>query len=131
MSVRLDRSPQPRDRQLPTAEVVLRHTRDTHPPVTHRIARAEAQGLTDVNLCFFGTTDMNLTHPDRGMCAGKISIQLQGMFTFGDALRSPLGEYLNISQQHMAARMVWCRRQGFGQLCFGRSEGQHRVGYTG
>jgi hypothetical protein len=54
------------------------------------------------------------------MGAGKISIQRQRMFTLGDAVRSALGEYIDILQQSMGARVVWNRRQGFAQLCFGR-----------
>ena len=76
---------------LVTAEVELRKARDGHPDVSHRIARTEAQGLGNVSLCFFGATDKNLTKSDNGMGDGKISIQLQRMFTFGDALRGALG----------------------------------------
>ena len=82
-----------------------------------------------MSLCFFGATNENLAKSDKGMGAGKISIQLQRVFTFGDALRSALGEYVDKSQLHMAARMVWDRRQGFGQLRFGRREGRHRIGH--
>ena len=95
-----------------------------HPDVSQRIARTEAQGLDNVSLCFFGATDKNLAKSDKGMGVGEISIQLQRMFTFGDALRSALGEYLDMSQAHMAARMVRDRRQGFGQFRFGRREGR-------
>ena len=65
---------------------------------SHRIARTEAQGLTDVSLCFFGATNESLAKSDKGMGAGKISIQRQRMFTFGDALCRALGEYLDKSQ---------------------------------
>ena len=100
-----------------------------HPGVSQRIARTEAQGLGNVSLCFFGATDKNLTNSDKGMGLGEISIQRQRMFTFGDALRGALGEYVDKSQQHMATRMVWDRRQGFGQLRFGRREGRHGIGH--
>ena len=53
------------------------------------------------------------------------------MFTLGDALRSALGEYLDKSQVQMCKRMVWDRRQGFGQLRFGRGEGRFGVGCKG
>src|SRR5208337_3571842 len=53
------------------------------------------------------------------------------MFTFGDALRGALGEYFDKSQVHMATCMVWDRRQGFGQLRFGRSEGRLGIGHKG
>ena len=86
ISVGLDRPSIPRNRLLVTAEVELRHARDIHPDVSHRIARTEAQGLGNVSLCFFGATDKNLTKSDKGMGAGEISIQRQRMFTFGDAL---------------------------------------------
>ena len=76
--------------------------RDSHPDVSHRIARTEAQGLGNVSLCFFGATDENLAKSDSGMGVGEISIQRQRMFTFGDALRRALGEYVDKSQQHMA-----------------------------
>ena len=98
ISVGLDRPSKPRDRLLLTAEVVLRHARESHPGVSHRIARAEAQGLDNVSLCFFGATDENLAKPDSGMGVGEISIQRQRMFTFGDALRGALGVYVDISQ---------------------------------
>ena len=93
------------------------------------IARTEAQGLADVSLCFFGATNEHLAKSDTRMGAGEISIQRQCMFTFGDAVRSALGEYLDIPQQPMAARVVWNRRQGFDQLCFGRREGRHGIGH--
>jgi hypothetical protein len=93
------------------------------------IARTEAQGLTDVSLCFFGATNKDLTKSDERMGAGKISIQRQRMFTLGDAVRSALGEYIDIPQQSMGARAVWNRRQGFAQLCFGRREGRHGIGH--
>ena len=116
---------------LATAEVVLRHARVRHPDVGQRIARAEAQGLGNVSLRFFGATDKNLTKSDRGMGAGEISIQRQRMFAFGDALRGALGEYVDKSQPHMAARMVRDRRQGFGQFRFGRREGRRGIGDKG
>jgi hypothetical protein len=50
------------------------------------------------------------------------------MFTFGDTLRRPLGEYVDESQPHMATRMVWDRRQGFGQLRFGHRKGRNTIG---
>ena len=49
------------------------------------------------------------------------------MFTFGYTLRRPLGEYVDESQPHMAVRMVWDRRQGFGQLRFGRRKGRNTI----
>ena len=66
----------------------------SHPGVSRRIARTEAQGLGNVSLGFFGATDKNLAKSDKGMGAGKISIQRQRMFTFGDALAARL---VNIS----------------------------------
>ena len=93
---------------------------------SQRIARTEAQGLHNVSLGFLGVTDINLTESENGMGAGKISIELQRMFTFGDALRAAPGEYLDKSQVQMRARVVWDRRQGFGQLRFGGGEGRHR-----
>ena len=39
-----------------------------------------------MSLRFFGATDKNLAKSDIGVGAGKISIQRQRMFTFGDAL---------------------------------------------
>ena len=82
-----------------------------------------------MSLGFFGATDINLTNSDSGMGLGKISIQRQRMFTFGDALCGALGEYVDKSQLHMATRMVRDRRQGFGQLRFGRGEGRHGIGH--
>ena len=68
-----------------------------HPDVSQRIARAEAQGLNNVSLCFFGATDINLAISDNGMGVGKISIQRQRMFAFGDALCRALCQYLDKS----------------------------------
>ena len=75
ISVGLDRPSTPRVRLLPTAEVDLRDARGSHPDVSHRIARTEAQGLINVSLCFFGATDKNLSMSDKGMSDGEISIQ--------------------------------------------------------
>ena len=75
-----------------------------------------------MSLGFFGATDKNLTESDSGMGVGEISIQLQRMFTFGDALGRALGQYVDKSQKHMASRMVRNQRQGFGQFHFGRYE---------
>ena len=54
VSVGLDRPAKPCHCLLPAAEAVLRVPRVTHPSVSHRVARAEAQGLGNVRLCFFG-----------------------------------------------------------------------------
>src|SRR5271166_2915525 len=61
------------------------------------------------------------------MGVGEISIQLQRVLTFGDALCGALGQYVDKSQQLMAARMVRDRRQGFGQLSLGRRERRHAI----
>ncbi len=76
--------------------MVLRNARETLPGMAISIARTEAQGFTNVSICFFGTTDEGLTKSDEGMSAGKISIQLQRAFTFGDALHSALSQYFDI-----------------------------------
>ena len=88
ISVGLDRPSKPRDRLLPKAENILRDARLSHPGIGHRIARTEPEGLDNVSLGFFGATDEDLTKSNRGMGGGEISIQLQYMFTLGDALRS-------------------------------------------
>ena len=129
VSVGLDRPPTPRDRLLVTAEVELRKARDISSRRKHRIARTEAQGLGNMSLCFFGATDKNLSQSDHGMGCGKISIQRQRMFTFGDALCGALGQYLEMPQQPMATRMVRDRRQGFGHFRFGRRKGR-RWGFS-
>ena len=131
ISIGLERPSTPRNRLLVEVEVVLRHARDSHPGVRRRIAWAEAQGLANVSLCFFGATDKDLTKSDHGMSVSEISIQRQRMLTFGDALRSALGANLDKPQQHMAKRMVRDRRQGFGQLRFRCGEGRHGIGHKG
>jgi hypothetical protein len=93
-------------RLLMTAEKVRRDATKCLPGVGIRIARTEAQGLANVGLCFFGATDENLAKSDSCMGAGKISIQLQRAFTFGDALRRAPRQYVDIPQQPVAARMV-------------------------
>ena len=61
ISVGLDRPSKPRDRLLLIAELVLRQTRASHPNVSQRIARTEAQGLGNVSLGFFGAAYQNLS----------------------------------------------------------------------
>ena len=84
--VGLDRPPKPRGRLLATAEVELRYAHIVHPRISHRIARTEPQGLGNMCLGFFCATNENLTKSDKGTGGSKISIELQRMFTFGDAL---------------------------------------------
>jgi hypothetical protein len=91
------------------------------------IARTEAQGLGNVSLCFFGAAYKNLSQPNSKMGVGEISIQLQRVLTFGDALCGALGQYVDKSQQPMAARMVRDRRQGSGQLSLGRRERRRAI----
>ena len=64
ISIGLDRPAKPRDRLLIFAEVELRQAREIHPDISHRIARTEAQGLSNVCLGFFGATDKDLTSSD-------------------------------------------------------------------
>ena len=129
ISVGLDRPPKPRDRLLPRPRWFFAMPALSHPDVSHRIARTEAEGLGNVSLCFFGATDKNLTQSDNGMGVGEISIQRQRMFTFGDALCGALGRYVDISQAPYGRAHGRDRRQGFGQLRFGRSEGRHGIGH--
>ena len=110
----------PRGGLLPIAEMELRRARVVHPSVSQRVARAEAQSLNKVKLGFFGVADANLSNANKVMGAGEISIQRQRVFAFGDALRGAPRQNVDISQVHMAAGMVRDRRQGFGQLRFGR-----------
>ena len=91
ISVGLDRPPKPCDRLLPNGEVDSSLCPQWRPDVCHRIAWTEAQGLGNVSFCFLGATDVNLSNSDVGMGVGKISIQRQRMFTFGDALCRALG----------------------------------------
>ena len=77
-----------------------------------------------MSLCFFCATDEDLTPTYNHMGEGKIAIKRQRMFTFGDALCSALGVYVDYSQVQMCTRVVRDRRQGFGQLHFGRREGR-------
>jgi hypothetical protein len=62
--IHLDRTSTPCDRLLPTPQQVLRQAHVSHPDKSHRIARAEAQGLSNVSLCFFGTADIYLAKSD-------------------------------------------------------------------
>src|SRR5271165_2342539 len=87
ISGRLDRAPIPGGRLLTTAEVVLRPARESHPDISRRITRTEAQRLDNASLCCFGATNKNLTKSDNGMGGGEISIQRQRVFAFGDTLR--------------------------------------------
>ena len=71
---------------LRTAEVVLRIARISHPDVSQRIARTEAQRLGNVSLCLLGATYEDLTKSDNAVRRRKISIQLQRVLAFDDAL---------------------------------------------
>ena len=51
-----------------------------------------------MSLCFFSVPNKNLTKSDTGMSVGEISIQLQRMFKFGDALCGALSPYVDKSQ---------------------------------
>src|SRR5271163_3146617 len=97
ISIGLDRPSRPRGRFFVAAGVILRDAGDTHPNISHRIARTEAQGLDNVSLGFFSATSQNLTKSNIRMGVDKVSIKRQGMFTLGDALRRALGEYLDKS----------------------------------
>ena len=99
ISVGLDRPSAPCDRLLPTAEVVPRQALVSQRDISRRIARAEAQGLDNVSLGFFGATDKYLAKSDSGTGAGEIAIERQRMFTLGDALGSALGQYLDDPQE--------------------------------
>jgi len=65
------------------------------PNASHRVARTKAQGVGNVSLRFLGATDKNLTSGDNCMGMSEISIQRQCVLTFGDALYSPLGVYID------------------------------------
>ena len=106
ISVGLDRAPKPRDCLLPVAEEVLRYARNIHPAVGQRIAWAEAQGRSDAVLRLFGVADKKLADSNEGMGLGEISIELQRMFTFGDALRGPPRQNVDMSQIQVCARVV-------------------------
>ena len=71
VSVGLDRPSKLRSRLLVTAEAIFRYARVSHPDVSHRIARTEAQGLTNVSLGFFGPTDKDLAISDIRMGVGE------------------------------------------------------------
>ena len=53
----------------------LRHARHIHPDVSQRIARTEAQGLSNVSLRLLGATDKHLAKSDKVVGMGEISIQ--------------------------------------------------------
>src|SRR3984957_6627925 len=122
ISVDLNRLLKPRNRLLVTAEMELREAREIHPKVSRHIARAESYGLADMSLGLFCATDENLTVSDKGMGVGEVSIDLQRMFAFGDALPSAPGEYLDKPQDHMADPVVRRRRQGSREFGFRRGE---------
>ena len=63
-----------------------------------------------MSLCFFGAAYKNLSQSNSKMGIGEISIQLQRVLTFGDALRRALGYYLDKPQQRMAEGVVRDRR---------------------
>ena len=113
----------------PNCRGVLRHARDGHPDVSQCIARTEAQGLFNVSLRFFGATHKDLASSNKGMGMSEISIKRHRVLAFRDSLRGAPGEHGDNSQVQMCARMVWDRRQGFGQLCFSCNPGRHRVSH--
>ena len=65
------------DTTLPLARkgrVVLRDTRGCHPAVGQSVARAETQGFDNLSLCFFGATDINLTHSDSAWALARFGL---------------------------------------------------------
>jgi hypothetical protein len=95
--IRLDRTSTPCNRLLLTPQQVLRQAHVSHPDESRRIARAEAQGLSNVSLCFFGAADIYLAKADSAFGSSEISIQRQRMFAFGDAHSSTLRPYVDKS----------------------------------
>ena len=63
-----------------------------------------------MSLRLLGATDENLTESDSGVRVGQISIELQRMFTLGDALGGATGEYFDKPQEQMAGRVAWDQR---------------------
>ncbi len=94
ISVRLHRPSKPHNGLLVTGKLDLCTARSLHPNVSLRIARAEAEGLGNVSLCFFGATNENLAKPNSPMGRGKISIQRQCMFALRDPLCGSFGKYV-------------------------------------
>ena len=70
-----------------------------------RIARTEVQSLGNVNLGFFGATYKDFCQSNTKMRVGEISIQLQRVLAFGNAVRCAPGHHVDKSQR-MGARMV-------------------------
>jgi hypothetical protein len=95
ISIGFDCPPTPRDCLLPTAEAGLRNARECHPDISQCVPRTQAEGLGNMSLCFFRATDKDVSKTDGGIRIGEISIERQCMFTFGDALRSTLGPYVD------------------------------------
>ncbi len=113
------RSPAETTRRLaPTAEVELRVARNRNPDVSHRVARTEAQGLANVSLCLVGATNQDLTNSDIGMGEGEISIQVQRVLTFGDALCRAPGRRRRNSRQESNRTVT--------EACFKTSAGSGR-----
>ena len=77
-----------------------------------------------MSLCLFRATDKKLAISDKGMGLSEISVQIQCMFTSGNALGGPPSPYIDKSKPHMAVRMVRSQGQGSGQFRFGRSKGR-------
>src|SRR5476649_442030 len=91
ISVGVDRPSIPRDCLIPEAETDLRDARVVQPQISRRVPRAETQRFLNEGLRLFRIACQILSHPDQGICVGKILIQGQRMFTFSDALRGALG----------------------------------------
>ena len=106
VSVGLDGTSKPCDRLIPTTQVIFRGAGVVHPKVSQRIARAEPQGLQNVIVRVFSAANVDFTQPGESMGKDKISIQRQGVRTFGDALCGSLGHYVDVPQYHIGACIV-------------------------
>jgi hypothetical protein len=106
MSIGLDRPPKQPDCLIVTAKVKLPTARGSHPDIGRRIARTEAERLRNVSLCFSRSSYKNLSQSNSKMGAREISVQLQRVLTFRDALPRALGQYLDEPQQCMAIGVV-------------------------
>jgi hypothetical protein len=76
------------------------------PKISHRVPWAETHRLANMGLRLFRAADQRLAHPDKRMGMGKIPVERQRMFAFGDALCGALGEDVDHPQRHVRACVI-------------------------
>ncbi len=120
ISIDFNGAPKTRDRPVVAAEIELRDAGDIQPTKEIIVPGTETNRLLDLGLGFLEASDNNLGETDYCVSVGKVRVQNQSTFTFGDPLRGAVGEDLHGSHGDVGAGMVRRHRQRLGQRRLGR-----------